>query len=594
MNAGSEMVPAEVVVVGAGMAGVCAAIAAARHGARTVLVQDRPVLGGSSSSEIRVHVGGADHSGKRPNARETGILEELRLENHVRNPQRCASLWDLLLWEWATREPNLSLYLNTYVHDAEAEANRILAANALQVTTERRFRFEGRLFIDCTGDGSLGAAAGAEYRVGREGKREFGETMAPDLPDNYTLGNSLLFQTRDVGRPARFDPPAWAYDFPDDSCFGPKRLPHKTSQGFWWVEWGGVLDTIKDDEAIRDELLKILFGVWDHIKNHGEHGAENLVLDWVGVLPGKRESRRLMGDYVLTEHDLVESKVFEDAVAYGGWPIDLHPPKGFYDPEPPCAFLELRDVYSIPLRSLYSRNLANLLFAGRNISASHAAMGSTRVMGTGAVMGQAVGTAAALCLELACTPRDLYPAHINALQQTLLRDDCFIPGFRNQDEHDLARAAQAAASSAAEGCEPAQVLSGVARSQADSTHMWKSDEAAGLPQWLQLEWPQPVVADSVYITFDTGLSRALTLTQEDGFHSRMIPGPQPECVRDYSLLAVTDGGEETLAKVSGNCQRRRMHRFPPKAIKTLRLVVEATNGDPCARLFEIRLYRENP
>lgn len=587
-----QRVEAEVVVVGGGMAGVCAALAAARHGAKTALVQDRPALGGSSSSEIRVHVSGADHTGTRPNARESGILEELRLENQVRNPQRCASLWDLLLWEWAAREPCLRLYLNTYVHEVEAEGERIVAARGVQVTTERRFRFEGKFFIDCTGDGSLGAAAGADYRVGREGRAEFGETCAPELPDNYTLGSSLLFQTRDVGHPAPFEPPPWAYDFPEDSCFGPRRLPHKTSQGFWWVEWGGVLDTIGDDEAIRDELLKILFGLWDHIKNHGGHGAENLVLDWVGVLPGKRESRRLTGDHILTEHDLMQSRHFEDAAAYGGWPIDLHPPMGFYDKQPPCMFLKMEDLYSIPLRSLHSRNVGNLFFAGRNISASHAAMGSTRVMGTGAVMGQAVGTAAALCCQLGCLPRQLYPTHVKRLQQTLLKDDCFIPGCGNEDESDLARRAAATASSAEDGCGPEQVLSGVARSRGAASHMWRSVPGSLFPQWLQLGWAAPVVVDSIYLTFDTGLSRWLTLTQDDAHHNKMIAGPQPECLRDYRLIALTEAGEEALAEVRGNYQRRRVHRFPAKTMKALRLVVEATNGDPGARVFEVRAYRE--
>ena len=399
----------DVIVVGGGMAGVCAAIASARHGAKTALIQDRPVLGGNASSEIRMHICGADCSGGRPNTRETGILEELRLENQARNPQRSATMWDLIVWEAVTQQPNLDLFLNCQVTQVRSTAGRALASGkpgkpgrieslrAIQTSTESTLSFEGGIVIDCTGDGRVGYLAGAEYRVGREAQSEFGEPWAPKRADKLRLGSSLLFTARDLGEPVPFVRPAWAHRF--RTC---EDLPHRGhggswEYGYWWIEFGGTLDTIKDNERIRDELLKYLFGVWDHIKNQRDHGAENWALDWFGFLPGKRESRRLLGDHVLTQGDVEAYTRFDDTVAYGGWPIDIHAYGGICDPAPPARFGGLTDIYTLPYRMLYSRNIENLMMAGRDASATHLAHGSTRVMGTCAVMGQAAGTAAAMC-----------------------------------------------------------------------------------------------------------------------------------------------------------------------------------------------------
>ena len=279
---------ADFVVAGGGMAGVCAAIAAARHGARVILVQDRPVLGGNASSEVRMTVSGADVSGSRPNARETGILEELRLEDAARNPGRCAQMWDLLLWEYVTREPNITLLLNTHVDGAiMAAPDRIGALTASRPSTEERFTISASLFADCTGDGRLGADAGADYRMGREARSEYGERSAPEQADRLTLGSSILFQARKHDRPMPFRAPAWIAHFSEEQLAHRAHVPF--SYGFWWVEWGGELDTIRDGERIRDELYKAALGIWDHIKNGGEHGAENWALEWIGMLPGKRD-----------------------------------------------------------------------------------------------------------------------------------------------------------------------------------------------------------------------------------------------------------------------------------------------------------------
>lgn len=583
---------ADVVVVGGGMAGVCAAIAAARNGASVALVQDRPVLGGNSSSEIRMHIVGADcHGGRKDtDSRETGILEELRLEAAVRNPQRSFSMWDLLLYEWVRREPNITLLLNTACVGVKMDAeNRIGAVIALRNTTEDLLTVYGKVFIDCSGNGRLGAEAGAEFRIGREGRDEFGESLAPLKPDNKTMGSSILFVARKYDRPMPFKPPDWIRKF--HRCEDLPHRPHQTwDYGYWWVEWGGHLDIVKENERIRDELMAIALGVWDHIKNSGLHPeSENWALEWIGFVPCTRGSRRFLGDHILTQHDLQSGEVFEDGVAYGGWPIDLHPPEGIDTKEPPNFSVQV-PLYNIPLRSLYSRNIVNLLFAGRNISATHVAYASTRVMGTCSVMGQAVGTAAALCVRHRCTPRELGKEAIRELQQTLLKQDAYIIGVTNSDPYDLARTAEVRASSEVRGWEAVNVINGVHRGVYERKNRWASDPTQPMPQWIELNFREPKRIRYVHLTFDTGLNRELTLSASEGAMRRVIWGPQPETVRDYELQVLYGNSAKTVVKVEGNYQRKRVHRFEPHLASGIRLLVHATNGDKSARVFEIRVY----
>ncbi len=588
----AKSLDADVVVVGGGMAGVCAAIAAARNGASVVLIQDRPVLGGNSSSEIRMHIVGADCSGRRndTDSRETGILEELRLEDAVRNPQRSFNMWDLLLYEWVKREHNITLMLNTSCIGVQmSEETRIGAVIALRNSTEDLFTVRGKVFIDCSGDGRLGVEAGAEFRKGREGRDEFGESLAPPKSDHKTLGSSILFITRKHDRPMPFKPPDWIRKFP--RCEDLPHRPHSSWEyGYWWVEWGGELDTIKDNERIRDELLAIALGVWDHIKNSGLHPeSENWALEWLGFLPGKRENRRFIGDYILTQHDLERGEIFEDGVAYGGWAIDLHPPEGIDTKEPPNIAVKV-PLYNIPFRCLYSRNIGNLLFAGRNISATHVAFGSTRVMGTCSVMGQAVGTAAALCVHYNCTPRELGKEAIKELQQLLFKQDAYIIGVTNSDPYDIARTAEVKASSEVKGCEAVNVINGVHRGVYERKNRWASDPTQPMPQWLELYFREPKRIREVHLTFDTGLNRALTLSADANFTKRMVIGPQPETVRDYELQVLYGDSAKTVVKVEGNYQRKRVHQFEPQLATGIRIIVNATNGDNSARVFEVQVY----
>lgn len=464
----------DIVVVGGGLAGVCAAIAAAREcrllqcaQGTVALVHDRPVLGGNASSEIRVMPHGAGHD--HPWALETGIVHELMLEERVRNHIRwdsgaTNSICDLVLWEAVRAEPDLTLFLNTSVRGvsmgkAATDGRPSLGAvHAVQFGTEREFDIAGRLFIDASGDGVVGAAAGADFRLGRESRREFGETFAPVEADAGCQGSSLLLQARDVGYPVPFTPPPYAADYPtEESLHG---RPHGSfHHGFWWIEVGFPFETIRDNEDIRDELLRHVLGAWDHMKNHCprfKEQASTWVLDWFGWLPGKRESRRIMGDHILTERDIQQGTVFPDRVAHGGRFIDLHTIGGILAKDQPGnpvdvdpELWERMDVrpYSIPLRSLYSRTIANLFMAGRDISATHVAHGSTRVMLTCAAIGQAVGTAAAHCIVQGRSPRDQTALGVTEVQQSLLRQGCYVPHLANADTADLARQATVLASS---------------------------------------------------------------------------------------------------------------------------------------------------
>ena len=448
----------DLVVCGGGLAGVCAALAASRLGLKTALVQDRPVLGGNSSSEIRVPLAGAANG--NPWAREGGIIEELVLAERYNNftsrrESMINDVWDLVLYDKCRQEENLTLYLDTSVRQVSKLKKRILSLFASQLGSEKELEIRGEFFVDSTGDGVVAHLAGAEYRIGREGRDEFDERWAPGEPDMRIMGSSILFGVRDVGQPVPFRPPAWAEKYPADSATLKKR-DHDRLPGHWWIEVGYPYDTVSDNERIRDELMRHVLGVWDHLKNQEDHGFANYALDWIGKIPGKRESRRIVGDYILTGNDIMAGKVFPDAVAHGGWYFDLHTPGGILAkdeaPEPTFGDGSLMDlyavpVYSIPLRCLYSKDIENLFLAGRDISVTHVALGSTRLMSTCAAMGQAVGTSAYFCKKQRVLPKEAVSTDIGKIQQQLLRDDVYVPGIKNEDPAELARTARVSASS---------------------------------------------------------------------------------------------------------------------------------------------------
>jgi hypothetical protein len=446
------------VVVGGGLAGISAAIAAARGGIRTALVQNRPVLGGNSSSEIRVSPGSV--AAYTPWALETGIVHELILEDRWRNhgrlwPGYTNSIWDLVLYEWVTREPCLELFLNTTVHHVTlSDDGFISSVEGVQLGTEKNLQFRAQFFCDATGDGTVAHLAGADFRIGSEARTEFDEPSAPEHANTEVMPSSILIRARDVGKPVAFRAPSWAVKYPDESILFRREHYDPENDRFLWLEVG-PFDTIGDNEVVRDETLRHALGVWDHIKNYCVHKdrAANWALEWVGMVVGKRESRRIEGDYWLREQDVTGAARFTDTVAYGGHYVDHHNPRGLAaDPgEHWIAKGDTRHVmvrpYAIPFRCMYAKAIPNLFLAGRCISATRMALGSIRLQPTLAGGGQAVGTAAALCHKYGTLPRQLGRERIAEVQQKLIRDDCFLPGVVPADPLDLATRATVSASS---------------------------------------------------------------------------------------------------------------------------------------------------
>ncbi|MBM4079269.1 MAG: FAD-dependent oxidoreductase [Planctomycetes bacterium] len=530
-------------VVGGGLAGLCAAVAAARHGARVALVQDRPVLGGNASSEIRMWVCGAHGQ----NNKETGLVEEIMLENFYRNPLGNWHIWDSVLYEKARFQPNLTLLLNCSCCEATMDGRRIRSVKGWQTTAETWHTVEAALFADCSGDSILAPLSGAEFRIGREARGEFNEDIQPPVADRKTMGMSCLIQLRETDRPQPFIPPKWAYDYPTDAS-----LPHRghsmgKMNNFWWIEMGGEHDSIHDTEWLRDELLKIAFGVWDHIKNHGDHGADNWTLDWIGFLPGKRESRRYVGDHILTQNDVRAEGRFDDLIAYGGWSMDDHHPAGFRHPGPPTVFHPAPSPYGIPYRSLYSRNVENLFCAGRNISASHAAISSTRVMATCATMGQAAGTAAALALCYGLLPRGVYEQKAAELKQTLMDDDCYLP-WNKREASELTKRAKLSAS---EG-DPELLRNGLDRPIGKEDNGW----TGGLGGWVEFAFSQPQRLARARFTFDSDLN-CYRLNLPCQFTLKHEPrGVPPALIRSFRLEAKNpDGTWRTVFTETNNYQR---------------------------------------
>ena len=713
----------DLVVVGGGIAGTVAAIVAARHGLNVGFLQNRPVLGGVSSNEFDFDgdgtwVVGADVANINRNARETGILEEFKMTSKFRKGQGWGNLWSIILREAVENEQKITLYMNTEAVDVEMESKeRIKSVVAYQLGTQKKLVLSAEMFIDATGDGHIGYCAGAEYRMGREARSEFNEGRAPVKADKVTMGTSIEFHARDVGHPVKFVPPKWAFKFPTDESI-PFRNHDDISQGYWWLEYGGELDTILDNEKIYKVLLRVVFGIWDHVKNHGNHGADNYVIDWISPIGGKRESRRFVGDYILNQNDVERPKTFPDRVAYGGWPIDLHSPKGIFDKLQPAENPFLPGIYSIPFRCLYSKNIVNLMMAGRDISSTHVAFGSTRVMATCGVEGQAVGTAAAICKKYKCTPRCLYRNYISELQQTLLKDDCYIINIKNEDPDNITLNARVTASSIMplyydivnvflpldkmraqmfyindyminkislkliNGTEsdikitaglrkarkfndfssrkdiskatailpaksqvwvdfkfdiltkpgelywiclnpcngvcwcyghknipgyakmieerdtweqwkgslcfhvfpdtssfiPENIVNGIARPE-EWPNIWISDPFQPMPQYVEIDLGKKMTFNKMHIVFDTNLDELIPI------------GPVPQCVRDYSIYYKNGSRWILLHNERHNHLRFRQHNFKTVISQKLKIEITATNGDPTARIYEVRVYR---
>ncbi|HNX15582.1 MAG TPA: FAD-dependent oxidoreductase [Oscillospiraceae bacterium] len=580
MNLREILHHADVCVVGGGLAGMCAAISAARRGAKVVLMQDRPVLGGNASSEIRMWVGGAR------GMRETGLIEEINIENMWRNPERNYSIRDSILYEKVRFEPNIDLLLNCSCNGlAMASDSRIASVRGWQLTTYTWHTVTADYFIDCSGDSILAPLSGAAFTVGRESSAQYGEDIAPETADKKTMGLSCLMQMRQYDRKIEFKPPFWAEKITKEQLENRGSAdPSVPLENWWWMELGGTRDTIHDTEEIRDDLQKLTWGVVDYVKNSGEVKADDWGVDWVGMLPGKRESRRYIGDHVLTQNDVRSEGRFEDIVAYGGWPMDDHHPDGFRHKGPPTVYHPAPSLYGIPYRCIYSVNIDNLLFAGRNISATHAAMSSSRVMATCAVLGQAVGTAAALCVKYAVTPRGIYLAHLGELKEQLLEDDATLPFNRRKPSPLTLEAAISP--------ESAEILrNGIDRELPDSENKW----VGKLGESITFSFESTRAVHGIRMVFDSDLRRetigdrdgrrkmGMNCNLERGDTSTKFPDTM---VKSYRVEVWEDGEWKTVAKVTDNHQRLVVDRFVAVA-SAVRFTPLKTHGCPEARIFAV-------
>ena len=565
-------------VVGGGMAGMCAALAAAHHGARTVLIQDRAVLGGNASSEVRMWICGAHGADNK----ETGILEEVQLENMYLNPTLRYAVWDTVLYGKTRYQDNLTTLLSCAVTDVVMDgptgrSPRIASVRAWHLTRQCWIVVHAKQFADCSGDSIL-RHSGAECRWGREGAAEFGESHAPAAGDRLTMGNTCLIQLResDPANHVPFIAPEWAHKFPLDHHRLAGAGP--TGHNFWWLEVGGVSDTVKDADAIRDKLLRIAYGSWAFIKNHPDGRGRGWELEWIGMLPGKRENVRYVGDHTLTQTDVEQCGVFPDVVAHGGWSMDDHHPQAFNHPGEPTIFHPAPSPYGIPYRCLYSRNVPNLFFAGRNISCTHMAMSSTRVMATCATMGQAVGTAAAIAIREHTDPRGVHTRHLRALQNTLMDDDQWLPNRR--------RAMPALTTSAkltATHGEPAALSDGFDRRCRGDDHAWSAP--AGASVTYHFAGPQKV--GRVRIVGDSQLHRAkqMPCNYPRAGHHVAMPAPLPRDLR----IQIDNNGVWSDALVIRDNRKRLIQADLPATASAVRLVIDRAWGEGDARVFSFEV-----
>lgn len=407
----------DMVVVGGGVAGTTAAISAARLGLRVALIQDRPVLGGNNSSEVRVHLGGRINIDPHP--RLGDVVKEFGPAKGG-NAQPAEYYEDDKKLAVVEAEPNISLFLNYRAFAVEKKGDKITEVIARNTETAEELSFQAPLFADCTGDGTIGFLAGADFAMGRESKAEFGETTAPEKADKMTMGSSVQWYAVEDPQAGSFPVFSHGVEFND-------RNAEQVTMGEWTWETGMNLDQISDFERIRDYGLLVVYSNWSWLKNFSREKERysNRRLEWVAYVAGKRESRRLMGDLVLKEQDLTNDVIYPDAAVPTSWTIDLHYP----DPKNTEHFpgMEFKSIakhipihyYPVPYRCFYSRNVDNLFMAGRNISVTHAALGTVRVMRTTGMMGELVGMAASVAAKNNTSPRGVYENHLAELKSLI-------------------------------------------------------------------------------------------------------------------------------------------------------------------------------
>ncbi|MBR2344139.1 MAG: FAD-dependent oxidoreductase [Clostridia bacterium] len=577
-----RIIETDLCVVGGGMAGISAAIAAARHGIRVVLMHERPVLGGNASSEIRMWVCGAQGE----NNRESGIIEEIKLESLYRNPTKNYYIWDSILLDFINREENITLLMNTTCMDALTERGelrdgreaRILSVKGYQMTTQSFITVKAKFFADCSGDSILAPLTGARFSYGREAKETFGEDTHVTESDNMVMGMSCLITGRETTRDIKFTPSERITPLSDEDVKNRPMDIYDPTENFWYLELGGNRNTIDDTEEIKDELIPLALGAWDYVKNSGKYDAAKWELDFLGFLPAKRESRRMTGEYTVSQRDITDGVVFPDTVAYGGWPLDDHYPAGYYHKGEPNTNIPTPEPYCLPYRALYSANIENLFFAGRNISMTHTAMSSVRVMATCSLLGQAVGTAAAIATRHSLTPNGVYTEKIERLQELLMNDDCFLPYFKRK----ISDACLAARLTGADEC----IRSGEDRPNqiygtTDKGSLVKNGEC------VEYTLGSPTEIHSVHLVFDSDLERRTLVgpVVERRHVTRactMLDSPDvyvPKTLcRAYRLYADTPEGELLLLEENNNIKRA-AHIERSLTVSRLRLEILGNWGE---------------
>ncbi len=558
----------ELVVVGGGIAGTCAAISGARLGLQVALIQDRPVLGGNNSSEVRVWLQGARN--KAPYPRVGDIVAELEQKRRAHyGPKNTADLYeDERKLGLAQAEENLHLFTLHRANGVETDGSTIVAVIAQHTVTGRRLRFEGRLFADCTGDGCLGAMAGADHEMTLRGH----------------MGRCNLWNVIETDEPQTFPPCPWALDLTDKPFPGrSKDKPNTLKLGGWYWESGFDHDPFEKNEYVRDWNLRAMYGAWDAMKNV-DRVLPNHKLNWAAFVAGKRESRRLLGDVILSKKDVMESVRYEDGCVPTGWKIDLHLPdpryeKGF-EGDAFISYAEFTDFpqpYWIPYRCLYSRSMANLFMAGRDISVSHEALGTSRVMRTGGCMGEIVGMAASLCKQYETSPRGVYQQYLSELKQ-LMERGVGKPAAPPAALKDVGRNASLGAKVTTSGdrgasASPPTLVNDGRIDVTQNDARWLS--APETPNWIEFTWssPQKLTAVRVFSGYQTGGQvtapiSSFVLQFDDG--------------REWHDVLGTDTTGNTA--IDWHC------RFAPITSRKFRLLIrEAQDG--ISRIWEVELYQ---
>ena len=581
----------DVLVAGGGLSGICAAIAAAREGAKVVLVQNRSRLGGNASMEVKMHPLGINP--QNVGFREAGILEELKLKNSVENPDHSWAVWDCMLYDKVRCEQNITLLLDTTVYGADVENSLITKAYARCDLSLTNYIISAKQYIDCTGDSRLAIEAGAEVMTGRDGSEKYGESLAGHFTKDEHLCCSMMFTSVDVGHEVKYTPPSWAKKITAEHLKFRDPAKWGFNYGYWFLSFGGKLDTVRDMEVIRRELLAILHGVWNYVKNVAKYPeAKNRVLDFVAMFPARRDTYRIAGYDIFTQHD-IEGKWAErsDQIITVGWPMEDQPSDGFYFNGKPAIYGGTTQFYNLPLTAMYSKDVKNLFMAGRNMNTSHIAFTSTRVMNVGALAGEVVGNAAVKCVRENINPRQLGTdaTKLNELRQKLLKNGNVLVNYKNEDPNDLVLKSTAWASDCANSTSADNAKNGITYDFKDEVkNRWQGD-ISKQPE-LTFSWEKQVEISQVRLNLDTG-SRFLTQSEERGIVAKMLAGAQPETLRDFDIIVVDENNVEKLVvSVRDNYQKLVVLDFKTVKTKTLKVKCLATNGDANASIFEVRAY----